>query len=278
MKRKIKRLIMIMIVILSPLYVEAHPGRTDSNGCHTCRTNCAKWGLSYGQYHCHGKTNSSTSTSSSNTNKTTTTKVLDSNKNIKYISIDNTNIEVKDTMEYNTYSKVNNIDIILESTKSKYEISNYSNISIGDNNIKIIVTSEDNTSKEYNLNIKYLEEPNISSISINNDNIDINDYMEYHTTLDSVNINTLSNSKVEYDSDIKLKDGINNVELKLLDSNDNIYKTYTLSIVKDSVSSSNSDNKENTSNSDGAITTIFLILVTAIIYRILKKKKHAKSQ
>lgn len=275
MKKKIKGLIIVMIVILSPLYVEAHPGRTDSNGCHTCRTNCAKWGLSYGQYHCHGKTNSSSS--SSNTNKTTTTKVLDSNKNIKSISIDNTNIEVKDTMEYNTYSKVNNIDIILESTKSKYEISNYSNISIGDNNIKIIVTSEDNTSKEYNLNIKYLEEPNISSISINNDNIDINDYMEYHTTLDSVNINTLSNSKVEYDNNIKLNDGINNVELKLLDSNDNVYKTYTLNIIKDSISSSNSDNKENTSNSDGAITTIFLILVTAIIYRMLKKKKHIKS-
>lgn len=278
MKKKIKRLIMIMIVILSPLYVEAHPGRTDSNGCHTCRTNCAKWGLSYGQYHCHGKKNSSTSTSSSNTNKTTTTKVLDSNKNIKSISIDNTNIEVKDTMEYNTYSKVNNIDIILESTKSKYEVSNYSNISIGDNNIKITVTSEDNTSKEYNLNIKYLEEPNISSISINNDNIDINDYMEYHTTLDSVNINTLSNSKVEYDNNIKLNDGTNNVELKLLDSNDNVYKTYTLSIVKDSISSSNSDNKENTSNSDGAITTIFLILISIVIYRKFKKKKHAKSQ
>ncbi len=282
MKKKIKGLIIVMIVILSPLYVEAHPGRTDSNGCHTCRTNCAKWGLSYGQYHCHGKTNSSNSnsnsSSSSNTNKTPTTKVLDSNKNIKSISIDNTNIEVKDTMEYNTYSKVNNIDIILESAKSKYEISNYSNISIGDNNIKITVTSEDNTSKEYNLNIKYLEEPNISSISINNDNIDINDYMEYHTTLDSVNINTLSNSKVEYDNNIKLNDGINNVELKLLDINDNVYKTYTLSIIKDSISSSNSDNKENTSNSDGAITTIFLILVTAIIYRMLKKKKHIKSQ
>lgn len=271
MKKKIKGLIIIMIVVLSPLCVEAHPGRTDSNGCHTCRTNCAKWGLRYGQYHCHGRKNSSTS---SNTNKTTTTKVLDSNKNIKSISIDNTNIEVKDTMEYNTYSKVNSIDIILESTKSKYEISNYSNISIGDNNIKIIVTSEDNTSKEYNLDIKYLEEPNISSISINNDNIDINDYMEYHTTLDSVNINTLSNSKVEYDNNIKLNDGINNVELKLLDSNDNVYKTYTLSIIKDSISSSNSDNKENTSNSDGAITTIFIILTSVIIY--IKIKKEAK--
>lgn len=269
MKKKIKRLIMIMIVVLSPLYVEAHPGRTDSNGCHTCKKNCAKWGLSYGQYHCHGKTNSS-----SNTNKTATTKALDSNKNIKSISIDNTNIEVKDTMEYNTYNKVNNIDIILESTKSKYEISNYSNISIGDNNIKIIVTSEDNTSKEYNLNIKYLEVPNISSISINNDNIDINDYMEYHTTLDSVNINTLSNSKVEYDNNIKLNDGINNVELKLLDSNDNVYKTYTLNIIKDSISSSNSDNKENTSNSDGINTTIFIILTSVIIY--IKIKKEAK--
>ena len=275
MKKKIKRLIMIMIVALSPLYVEAHPGRTDSNGCHTCRTNCAKWGLRYGQYHCHGRKNSSTS---SNTSKTTTTKVLDSNKNIKSISIDNTNIEVKDNMEYKTYNMVNSIDIILESTKSKYEISNYSNLSIGDNNIKITVTSEDNTSKEYNLNIKYLEEPNISSISINNDNIDINDYMEYHTTLDSVSINTFSNSKVEYDSDIKLKDGINNVELKLLDSNDNVYKTYTLSIVKDSVSSSNDDKKENTSTNYGINTTIFLILISIVIYRILKKKKHAKSQ
>lgn len=41
--------------------VYAHPGRTDSNGCHTCRSNCAKWGLSYGQYHCHNGGNSSSS-------------------------------------------------------------------------------------------------------------------------------------------------------------------------------------------------------------------------
>lgn len=36
-----------------PISVSAHPGRTDSSGCHTCRTNCAKWGLSTGEYHCH---------------------------------------------------------------------------------------------------------------------------------------------------------------------------------------------------------------------------------
>jgi micrococcal nuclease len=34
--------------------VEAHPGRTDASGGHTCRTNCASWGYSYGEYHYHG--------------------------------------------------------------------------------------------------------------------------------------------------------------------------------------------------------------------------------
>jgi hypothetical protein len=33
---------------------EAHPGRTDANGGHTCRTNCASWGLGQGEYHSHG--------------------------------------------------------------------------------------------------------------------------------------------------------------------------------------------------------------------------------
>lgn len=31
----------------------AHPGNTDSSGCHTCRTNCPSWDLYYGEYHCH---------------------------------------------------------------------------------------------------------------------------------------------------------------------------------------------------------------------------------
>lgn len=51
-----KRLIIIIgtIGLLSNSLVSlAHPGRTDSSGCHTCRTNCANWGLSTGEYHCH---------------------------------------------------------------------------------------------------------------------------------------------------------------------------------------------------------------------------------
>ncbi len=33
--------------------VYSHPGRTDSSGGHTCRTNCESWGLEYGEYHYH---------------------------------------------------------------------------------------------------------------------------------------------------------------------------------------------------------------------------------
>lgn len=32
----------------------AHPGRTASDGCHYCRTNCAKWGEVENARHCHG--------------------------------------------------------------------------------------------------------------------------------------------------------------------------------------------------------------------------------
>ncbi len=42
------------VTALRPTSAEAHPGRTDSSGCHTCRTNCPSWGLRTGEYHCHG--------------------------------------------------------------------------------------------------------------------------------------------------------------------------------------------------------------------------------
>ncbi len=43
----------LIVAFFLPLAASAHPGRTDAYGCHTCRTNCAKWGLDSGEYHCH---------------------------------------------------------------------------------------------------------------------------------------------------------------------------------------------------------------------------------
>lgn len=52
-----KKINLIFIVLLCmfifPIDVNAHPGGLDSNGCHYCRTNCAKWGLEQNEYHCH---------------------------------------------------------------------------------------------------------------------------------------------------------------------------------------------------------------------------------
>jgi hypothetical protein len=48
-----KKFIILAVTFLSPVFVFAHPGNTDAYGCHTCRTNCSKWGLSQGEYHCH---------------------------------------------------------------------------------------------------------------------------------------------------------------------------------------------------------------------------------
>lgn len=59
--------LLFYFMIVSPVSSDAHPGRTDSNGGHTCHTNCEKWGLEYGEYHYHngGDTSDSGSSNSS---------------------------------------------------------------------------------------------------------------------------------------------------------------------------------------------------------------------
>ena len=53
--------LLALVLMLGPITVQAHPGRTDASGGHTCKTDCASWGLSAGEYHKHnagGYTNS----------------------------------------------------------------------------------------------------------------------------------------------------------------------------------------------------------------------------
>lgn len=66
MKKKVLFAAMLSATLLGATQaVKAHPGRTDGNGCHTCRTNCEKWGLAYGEYHCHNGNSSASSSNSS---------------------------------------------------------------------------------------------------------------------------------------------------------------------------------------------------------------------
>ena len=43
------------VLVLFPVAPSwGHPGNTAADGCHYCRTNCAKWGEVEGARHCHG--------------------------------------------------------------------------------------------------------------------------------------------------------------------------------------------------------------------------------
>ena len=37
--------IALLMALVAPLIASAHPGRTAADGCHYCRTNCARWGV-----------------------------------------------------------------------------------------------------------------------------------------------------------------------------------------------------------------------------------------
>lgn len=54
MKKWVILIAVVMLLIWLRDSVKAHPGRTDSSGGHTCRTNCSSWGYGYGEYHYHG--------------------------------------------------------------------------------------------------------------------------------------------------------------------------------------------------------------------------------
>ncbi|GAA4850093.1 hypothetical protein GCM10023310_30720 [Paenibacillus vulneris] len=74
---KLRKTIITIALLTLPFssIANAHPGRTDANGGHTCRTNCAKWGLKDGEYHYHnggGGSSSSSSSSASDSPKAVT--------------------------------------------------------------------------------------------------------------------------------------------------------------------------------------------------------------
>lgn len=80
-KRTVFTTLVSVSLLLNATTALAHPGRTDANGGHTCWTNCAKWGLEYGEYHYHNgggssssSTKSSSSSSSNSSGSSSTTK------------------------------------------------------------------------------------------------------------------------------------------------------------------------------------------------------------
>lgn len=187
LKRNMKLLTIIAVIVLIPTKVLAHPGRLDSSGCHTCRTNCPSWGLEYEEYHCHsGNTytnskgevynekgvllNNNTSSNNESNNNDSNNNTLSNNESdivnnnqsevkqvvksddtsLKYVKINNKPIVILETMTYETTGKNIDLDIKANDNKATVEF-NIPELNTGENEVIIKVTAEAGNIKEYKI-------------------------------------------------------------------------------------------------------------------------------
>lgn len=239
-------IILICLLLFIPTLVLAHPGRTDASGCHTCRTNCAKWGLSNGEYHCHGGSKNSTS-SSKNTVKTTKEKIKSSDNTLKSISIDGESIKINDTMKYSSFNEDVDIKIETNDSKAKYDFKNRK-LDLDDNIFMIKVTAENGAVKYYTLIVKREKLSNNTNIKvkINDKNINFNkDNANINVSCDTENINYEvitedKNTKVDIQKEDKLNFGDNNVVFNVT-AQDGTTKKYNVNIHRLSEKENNND-------------------------------------
>lgn len=228
-KRAIIVFVFCGVVLFNPNVVLAHPGRTDSNGCYKCNTNCAKWGLDTGEYHCHNGntyTNSRGQTfnsdgnllsgDSSSDDDFTISTPKSSDNTLKIVTVNGENIEVSNQMNYKT--KNEKIDILVETNDSgaSYNIDNQP-LNVGVNVINIKVTAENGDVKNYklvvnreklssNTNIKIIVDDNKINFTLGKADIDVSSDMKdlnYKYELED------DNSKVMVTGDKNLKSGEN---------------------------------------------------------------------
>ena len=247
MKFKLICVVLLCFLLITPSKVEAHPGRTDANGCHYCRTNCAKWGLRTGQYHCHNgggynssssnsynSTNSYGSTSPSNYSQPETPKSSDNT--LKSVKIDGEEIVVADRMQYETNKMNVTISVETNDSNATADVDD-GYLVVGENNINITVTAEDGSKKDYVLTIKRLSDNTNIKIKVNGEELNfVNDKTSVMVSSDTTKLDYKyeledKNAKVEITGDKNLKYGDNIVKF-IVTAEDGTEKVYELTVDK----------------------------------------------
>lgn len=258
-KRTIIVFIFCSIFLFNPNTVLAHPGRTDGSGCHKCNTNCIKWGLNSGEYHCHsgntytnsrGQTfnsdgnlisgGSSSNTNSNSNNQTPAPKPnpKSSDNTLKLITIDGESIAISDQMNYKT--KNEKIDILVETNDSKatYNVDNQP-LRVGINTINIKVTAENGDEKNYSLVVDREKLSNNTNIKIIVDDKEVNFILgkaDINVSSDTKNLNYKyeledKNSQVKVDGDKDFKSGENTITFTVI-AEDGTEAKYELKVNK----------------------------------------------
>lgn len=235
-KRTIIVFIFCGVFLFNPNVVLAHPGRTDSNGCHKCNTNCAKWGLDTGEYHCHNGntyTNSRGQTFNSDGNLLSDDSSSDgdftistpksSDNTLKTVTVDGENIEISNQMNYKTKNEKINILVETNDSRASYNIDDQT-LNVGVNIINIKVTAENGDVKNYKLVVNREKLSSNTNIKIVVDDDEINFTLgkaDIDVSSDTKNLNYKyeledENSKVVVDGDKDLKSGENLVTFTVI--------------------------------------------------------------
>lgn len=213
--KKFKVWLVMFIICLCPVMVSAHPGKLDKSGCHTCRKNCSRWGLSTGQYHCHGGSSTNNKTTSSNnskkavkknTTKKTTSKsninkssnkssnknivvAKSTNANLKSLIINSDVIEIKEHMEYRTSADVVQLEAKAVDSKAITQYDSKVVLNDGSNKVNIKVVAEDNSVvKDYVVDIIKLSSNTNINVYIDGKRIELEDDNVFNTYNESVGI------------------------------------------------------------------------------------------
>lgn len=250
MKKAYFILIGLLLTFL-PTTVFAHPGKTDSKGCHTCHTNCPSWGLEYEEYHCHsgntyknkkGQTytndgnlvrSSTTKNSTTKKNNTTTSKnnstrestsqskieAKSSNAKLKEVKVDSEVISINESMYVSVKNTQPLIFATAEDEKAKVTVDAPKTFSTSTNEkVVISVLAEDGTKKDYILYVHVLSSNIKIKVFINGKEVSFKNYYSETIYLSSsdekVNIsyNLLDeNSKTDLASSKEVKIGDNEI-------------------------------------------------------------------
>lgn len=233
MKKNVSMLLVCLGLILWPSVTNAHPGGLDSSGCHTCKTNCPKWGLSTGEYHCHSGntyTNSKGQTYNKSGELVQSENKVTTNSETKQETT--TNKETTTTNNNTTNSTIKNTDSNKTTTNSNSS-STTKNSTTKNTTTKTKTTEKEETQNATEEKEKASSDTSLEYIKIDGEEVEIHDIIEYETIEKNIKLAIKANddkSSIDYENK-ELVIGKNTIVITVK-AEDKSTKEYKLNITR----------------------------------------------
>lgn len=241
----------VLLMMFLPIVVNANIVCNDgtiSPSCGDCHKGCCS---SHGGCSNSSSSSSSSESTNSNNNNYTNNNVIEtpaiveppksSDATLQELTIDDKKIDISNDMSYATTNETVSINAIANDDKAKVDYDKNPDLVIGDNLLSIKVTAENGKVKEYKLNItreKILSNNTNIKIKVNDEEVTFNEfksepiYLSYNEYKINIQYELEDrNAKVEIIGNENLKEGINEVIVKVIAENGE-NQNYTLVVEK----------------------------------------------